>query len=157
MQFYTVSQQSLAKSGSSVVEEYIPLWFSDGTTVSSNSPTFYLIGDGANSTYSQTSGSSPVKLFTVNSNWNPSQKYAFEATIYSSSSSYTAYASLFDVTTSTATQVSGTAVNTTNTTMTVIRSGQFTLTPGHIYGVGIANSPSGITYICDASLVVFGQ
>jgi Flp pilus assembly protein TadG len=97
---------------------------------------------------------SNAKLHTLNATWNPNNKYAFEASLQVTSP-YTVYANLYDITAGAA--VSGSQISTTSTTFTVVRSGQFTLIPGHQYGISLwSNSGSGtMVYLTDASLIVF--
>lgn len=155
MQLYTLSQTSLVNNGGKPVEYPIPLWVADGQAAQWNCGTegSCFLADGTNSPQSNTTGSN-TRLFTLNSNWSPSQKYAFEATIYVQSG-YTAYAELYDVTSST--YITASRISSTSTTATVVRSGQFTLTPGHVYAVTFwgPNQSSIYEYISDASLIVF--
>lgn len=152
MQFYDVSQTSLAKSGSSVVEEYIPLVFMDGTSNGSTTTSagVNFIADGLNGI--ATSITSSTKLHTLNSNWNPSQQFAFEISIYVSSTG-TAYAALWDMTSNAI--VSSSQISTTSSSATVIRSSKFTLIPSHSYGVTLWNPNAGYSNISDASLIAF--
>lgn len=158
MQYFDLAQLSLAKgAGSSVTEMYIPLWVADGTTVNTTDTTGkYFLADGTSSTFN-TGGNpnnfSQVKLHTLNSSWSASTKFAFETTLYASNSSYPAYAGLYDI--SAGSLVASSVVNTTATTATVLRSGQFTLTPGHIYGVSVYTQGGGTANYVDASLIVF--
>jgi hypothetical protein len=154
VQLYTLSKTSLAKAPSSVTELYIPLWVADGTTanVGGASAGAQFIGDG-NSGY-VTSSSSNAKLHTLSSGWSPTTQFAFEITFYVGNSAATAYAELWDLTAGAA--VSASQVSTTSTTPTVVRSGKFTLTPGHQYGVTCwVSNTSYSTYPSDAHLIVF--
>lgn len=156
MQFYQVSQTSLVKSGSGIVEEYIPIYLADGNaaTLNTTTTTYYLVDGGTTQANGSTSN---VKTLILSSTWPPSQKFALEATIWTYASNVTGTYSLYDLT-STPTIVSGSTVTISSTTATVVRSGQFTLTPGHSYGIGFYSNTSGYqAYICDASLIVFGQ
>jgi hypothetical protein len=150
VQLYTLSKTSLAKAPSSVTELYIPLWVADGTSVSTTSNQAFL-KDGSSST----NGSTPTTLFTLSPTFPPTTKFAIEATIWVSNASAGAGAQLYDVTASAA--VVNASVQTQSTSAVVVRSGQFTLIPGHSYGVYIfENIVGGYTaYCCDVSLIVF--
>lgn len=149
-----VQNQSLINpqgSGSSVPEIYIPLWWYSGSLVATQATSITntcLLAKGstsyAPSSYVQT------HLHTLNSSWSRFNKYAFEVTIYNSS--YVSQADLWDIT-SDAIVLTSQVVN-DNTVARVVRSGIFTLTPGHVYGVAMC-SGGGVTYITDASLIVF--
>jgi hypothetical protein len=151
MQYFDLAQLSLTKVPSRVTELYIPLWVADGTTVSisggaaGGAATF--LQDGGTTGSSGSAG----RLHTLNSNWPTTTKFAFEATIYVAGS-YTAYATLWDITSNS--QVVSSQISTTSTTATVVRSGQFVLIPGHVYGVSVW-CPSSSMYISDAHLIVF--
>jgi hypothetical protein len=152
VQLYTLSKTSLAKAPSSVTELYIPLWVADGTlttaTATSSGTTFLLDGGSAGAK------TSAASLHTLNANWSPSQKFALEVSIANNTGGNTTNAALWDITSNTI--VSGTQASVTATTVTVVRSGQFTLLPGHVYGVTIWCN-AGTAQISDASLVVFGS
>jgi hypothetical protein len=135
--------------GSGIVESKIPLWGSDGTSVSQGNTIGYYLKDGSSSSTNTAS-----VIFTLSSNWPSSLKYAFEATIWTSNSSYIAEVSLYDVTLG---QSVSSLVTSTSTTSTVVRSGQFILTPGHGYAISVVCGGSATMYICDASLIVFPQ
>lgn len=154
IQYYSLSQTSL-KLPPTIVEYPIPLWFADGTAQGDNSTTsgVHWIKDGSSGGMG-ISITSETKLHALNSNWASSQKFAFEATLYVSSSG-TAYTALWDMTSNSI--VSSSQLSTTSATATVLRSGQFTLTLGHIYGVTLWNLSAGYSNICDASLIVFGS
>lgn len=156
MNFPSVSQFSVAKGtgGTNPPEMYIPLWWYSGSSVntsltSSNTSIFLMKASlGFGSTASTAS-----KLHTLNSNWLTTQKFAFEASMYGSAS-ITAFASLYDITSGTVV----TSVSTNSSSFTIVRSGQFTLTPGHVYGVQFYSGTSGsFVYLTDASLIVFPQ
>lgn len=152
MQFYDLSQTSLAKSGSSIVEEYIPLWMADGGwsgTSGAGGKGINFIVDGGSYSSSSNSG---VRLFSLSSNWSTNQLYALEMTC--SQSGGTGYYALWDFSLPTPAIVSGSQISGSSND---IRSGQFTLTPGHQYGITFWNSSSSYTtYFSDASLIVFG-
>jgi hypothetical protein len=153
MQFYDLAQTSLAKSGSSIVEEYIPLWMADGTSAGASGYTTsgqIFLSDGSQFSASATSN---VKLHTLNAAWSATTKFALECTIEASSPN-TAFFSLWDFTANTI--VSASQVSTTSTTYNVVRSSQFALIPGHVYGVTGWASVSSMLNITDASLIVFG-
>lgn len=98
---------------------------------------------------------SMTKLFTLNSNWSSSTKFAFEATFSTAAASCVVYVDLYDITTNTMI----TEIRSTSTTFSTIRSEQFTLIPGHSYGVSAwvnIYTAGNNAYITDASLVVFG-
>jgi hypothetical protein len=148
--YVDLAAYSLAKgNGTTPPEIYIPLWWYSGAVVSTNTnQSTNLVGKGLTSLTS----SSNKNLHTLNSNWSSTQKYAFEATLYASSGAI-CWAQLWDITSNAA--VSASQISTSNTTATVIRSGQFTLTPGHIYGINLYTGNSANVYLTDASLIVF--
>ncbi|UNO48062.1 hypothetical protein [Alicyclobacillus acidoterrestris] len=139
--------------GSGIAETKIPLWWADGTTVS-NTSSGNALGDGAGLN-SDSPATSNQSLFTLSSNWPLQMQFALETTVRSSSTSYTASANLIDMSNS-ETAISGSQVSTTSTTLTVIRSGKFNLTPGHTYGVA-GSSNGGSVVFSDASLIIFPQ
>jgi hypothetical protein len=159
VQIFTASQTSLATPWKPV-ETYTTLWSADGTTTQgafnvsyAQSAGGYYVCDSigiGNVAYTD----SRAQIFTLSSNAKSTQKYAFETTVYINSSSYTLNVALWDMTSNAL--VSSSQVTTTATTATVVRSGQFTLTPGHIYGVTIWCPTSSATgYLSDASLITF--
>lgn len=142
--------------GSGIAEAKTPLWWADGTSIATltniNAAGENFLSDG--STTLATSLATPsTKLFTLSSGWLSSQKFALEGTYWCGNSSYTAYLSLWDATSNL--QVTTSQVSTTLTTASVIRSGQFTLTPGHIYAVTPWSSATTGVAVVDASLIVF--
>jgi hypothetical protein len=100
-----------------------------------------------------TSATTATQLHTLNVNWSPSQKFAFECSLFGSASTYTSYAGLWDFTAGSV--VSASQVSTTSTTATLVRSGQFTLIPGHVYGVTVWVSATGTLHVSKAHLVAF--
>lgn len=138
--------------GSGIAEEYIPLWVhSSGTASTTVTGIGAYLQKGSTATVTANTGSA-IKLHTLNSNWSARQKFVFEVSVYTNNASYTAEAYLYDITTSSG--VSGTIINTTSTTATVLRSGSFTLVPGHVYAVLIdTNNSSGTAYLTKAHLV----
>lgn len=152
---YDQSPRNQVPAPPPIAEEKIVLWSADGTYTSggNSSAGANFISDGSTSLANVT-GASVARLHTLNSAWPSTQKFAFEATIWSSSTSGTGYAALWDMTTNA--QVIGSQVSCATNTATVVRSGQFTLTPGHVYGVSIwIASPASTVYLSDASLIVF--
>lgn len=149
---YTASQTSLVKSPSSMTEMYIPLWvYSSGTSSTTSVSVVYL---QKGTTTAATGVTSAVNLHTLNSSWPSTQKFAFEAALYSSSASGTAYVTLRDMTANG--PVVSSQLSTTSTTSNVLRSSQFTLTPGHVYGVTISSSSASYAaYVSKAHLVAF--
>jgi hypothetical protein len=149
----TLSQGSLVKTPSGITELYIPLWVysnSGGNATGNFAGSLFLVKGGTNGPFSN----SGAKLHTLNANWSPTQKFALEVSIYSSNSAGTAYAELWDMTSNSGLVAS--QISTTSTTATLLRSGQFTLTPGHAYGVTLWNSSSSYsTYITKAHLIAF--
>lgn len=133
-------------------EVLVPLWWSSASSTSTSSitPGSLLLAKGQNgATYSSTN--TVIRLFTMDSNWSPSQKFAFEATLWGVNGS-TATAQMWDITSNAV--VSGSAITTTNGSPNVFRSNQFTLTTGHIYGVNIYTSSTSTSTNCtDASLI----
>lgn len=152
MRVIDLSTLSLA-GGSGIAENKIGLWWADGTSMNTSATNQYnFLQDGSTSTTTATTGSA-VKLFTLSPNWPANLKYAFEATISTYSASYVIQCYLYDISNSSVVQ----NVYTSATTPTVVRSGQFTLTPNHVYGVMFypASGATGNVYIEDASLVIF--
>jgi hypothetical protein len=152
----SAAQASLAPVASSP-EYYIPLWWWSGNAnqgLNGVTSAGTLIDKGAQmGVHASASATSANKLHTLNSAWAANTKYSFEATIYGSGAATTS-AALWDITANAI--VSGSTISTTSTTATVVRSGQFTLTPGHIYGVtGWISNGSYYVSITDASLIVF--
>lgn len=141
-------------SGNTLKEAYIPLWMysSGGATDASASSGLSWLQKGSTGT-TTTSSSSAIRLFTLSSNWSSSQKFAFESSLYTNVSN-AAQAQLWDFTSSQA--VLGSSVSTTSTTMTLIRSGLFTLVPSHVYGINAWNG-SGTTFISKAYLVALAN
>lgn len=163
MQFIDTATLSLANPGATKpVEIYVPLWFSNGTTT--NAPTSTVDGgaliDGSAGLTSTggTSFSVSNQLYTLSSKWLASAKFAFEACICNNTGvgNPTAYCRLYDITASTPVTASQVSMSGTSTNMTVLRSGQFTLTPGHVYAVTIwSSNASYAANISDASLIIF--
>lgn len=154
MQQLTLSQVSLQKQPSSITEMYIPLWvYSSGSANATlSTPSSSLLQKGSTNTNSPSQNA--TKLHTLNSSWTANQKFAFEVSIWNGSSSFTTYAALWDITAGAI--VSSSQISTSSTTATLIRSGQFTLTPGHSYGVALwTSSSSGPAYLTKAHLVAF--
>lgn len=152
----SVAQASLAPPAS-VPERYIELWWYSGNAFQPGGQTTasgsYLVAKGTTSSYG-TYSTANAKLYTVNSSWPTTTKFAFEAALNATGAT-TTYACLWDCTSNT--QVSGTTISlASSSTYTVVRSGQFTLTPGHSYGIAIWNTNGSYgVYITDASLIVF--
>ena len=152
---YTASTTSAVTMGvppNTIAEEYIPLWvYSSGTTAdASATTTAYLRKSGVSTS---TTTSAVNQLHTLSINWASNQKFAFEVSAYSNGASYTAYIGLYDLT-GTPTLVTGSQVSTNATTAILLRSGSFTLIPGHVYGVGMySNSGSGEPILTKAHLV----
>lgn len=159
MNFPSVSQFSIAKGtgGTNPPEMYIPLWFYSGSYAGSgnaSASSSNLISK--NSTGITTSSSTGAKLHTLNSNWYPQQQFAFEASLQIGNASYSAYAGLWDTTSGSL--VSSSQISTNNTTFSLVRSGRFTLIPGHVYGITLwTGNASYSAIMTDASLIVFPQ
>jgi hypothetical protein len=152
VQLYTLSKTSLAKTPSSATELYIPLWVADGTYVQTtvNGPAFSCLTDGG------TIGNPGSVVFNLSPNWSASQQYALEVTLSHTGGTATAYAALWDNTSNSL--VSASQIATNNTTLGVVRSGKFTLIPGHAYKVSVWTSDATqYAQIADAFLVVFGS
>jgi len=131
-------------------DRYIPLWISSGT--------YAVITATAAGTYLEKSINSGVTsgngrlLYTVPASALTLQRYAFEATLWGVGG-VVVYAELWDLTEGT--MVTGSQITVSATQPTVTRSGSFTLTPGHVYGVTCWTSNSSYAaYITDASLIV---
>jgi hypothetical protein len=147
----SAAQASLAPVASSP-EYYIPLWwYSGGVTTTAPGQNNY-IAKGSN-TGGTTATGSQNKLHTLSPNWSANTNFAFEAAMYATNPSNST-AQLYDITASYL--VSGSQITATTGNTTVVRSGKFTLTPGHAYGVMIYNG-SYQMYLTDASLIVFPQ
>lgn len=151
---YDANNLSLVKTGN-LTEMYVPLWYyssgSNGSSQATANTSSFIYKGGTGVT---TNTSSSAKLHTLSSNWSPNQQFAFEASLETGGASYAANAQLYDFTSSSA--VSGSQVSTTSTSFTLIRSGKFTLTPGHVYGVQlwIANNVVSAS-LTKASLIAF--
>jgi hypothetical protein len=145
---------SLAQGTGSPPEIYIPLWWYSGS-YSSMSAGSASAGSQFVRRSTTTTNTTQNPLHTLNTNWGANTKYAFEAAIQTTSSSVTAYAALWDVTSNSL--VSASQISTTSYGIfSVVRSGQFTLTPGHSYAITLWASVGGTyTYLTDASLIVF--
>lgn len=145
----SAAQASLAPVASSP-EYYIPLWwYSGSTTGTAQNLTFLQKGSTSTSTLAT---STPANLHTLNSAWPATTKFALEVSM-STPAATTIRVDLYDITASAL--VSGSAISLTNATaMQVVRSGQFTLTPGHTYGIRMNGGSSNVT-MTDASLIVF--
>ena len=139
------------------VELKYPLWWADGTNVSTTVSVPQLLQDGTTTLLgSGNTVSTSARLHTLSSNWSIGTKFAIEVTMYTSNAASTATAQLFDVTSNTASLVSGTSVTTTSTSATTLRSGQFTLTGGRSYCVAFnTTNATYYSYVTDASLIVF--
>jgi hypothetical protein len=98
------------------------------------------------------SSNTAAKLHTLNASWPSTTKFALEAAIYNNTVSKTTNAALWDITANSV--VSGTQISVTSTKVTVVRSGQVALIPGHQYGVTVWGD-AGTAYLTDASLIVF--
>jgi hypothetical protein len=143
---YTASQVTLGSSAP-VVEQKYPLWvYSSGTASSTATSAPYLLQKGTTSLSGSATG-----IYTLRSTWSSSQKYALDVSLSNTNSGYTSYAALWDTTSGTI--VSASQVSTTSTTSTLLRSGSFTLTPGHSYNVSIWTTSGGVALISKAYLV----
>lgn len=136
-------------------ELYEELWWYSGSYTSA---TYTLSGQffvNKGSVSTGTSISSPnANLLTLNSNWSANQKYAFEASLQIGT--YIAYAALWDITSGTI--ITSSQISIANSNFKVVRSGQFTLTPGHAYGITIwCSNTSSSALLTDASLIIFPQ
>lgn len=141
--------------GAKPVEVYIPLWGADGTlstpTVGVTSAGSVFLADGSSS--ASTSGSAR-NLYILSANWLSNTKFAFEMAMASNYSAASAYFALWDLTSNSI--VSSSQISTSNTTVAVYRSGQFTLTPGHVYGITFwMSDTSHVLNPVDASLIIF--
>lgn len=152
---YTASNLSLVKSANGMTELYIPLWVYSSGTVSTTltASTFNMLTKGSTSVTSGSTvpTSNAVKLHSLSSNWSTSQKFALEVSIYISSAASVGV-QLVDITAGSS--VIGASVASTSTTATLLRSGQFTLIPGHQYGVTLYTTNASYTaYLTKAHLV----
>lgn len=146
---YDLANTSLVKTGS-LTEMYIPLWvYSGGSAAIINSTYAYLIKGGTGSTGGIASSN---KFHTLSTNWLTSQSFSFEASIYSSTAT-PASATIWDMTSNI--QVSNSTISTSSTTATLIRSGQFTLIPGHAYGIALKSDGTATAHLTKASLIAF--
>ncbi len=133
---YTASTTSATTMGTppnTIAEEPIPLWvYSSGANVNNaNTASTYFLPKGSAS--AATFSSSAAKLHPLNSNWATGQKFALESSIYTASAPGVVYAALWDMTANAI--VSASQISTSSATATLLRSGSFTLTAGHVYGV----------------------
>lgn len=148
----SAAQASLASPAPPAPEYAIPLWwYSGGFASMSSTGTTYYLQKGSTSWQAGYTFSSE-KLHTLNSNWPANTKFALEVTMWCSTSG-TVGVTLVDITASAA-LVSASSINTSSTTAQVYRSGQFTLTPGHSYGI-THNYLSNTHCVTDVSLIVF--
>lgn len=142
--------------GSGIAEAKIPLWWADGTywAQAQSNPGQACLGDGSTNMYSPAS-SGPTCLIQIPSNTLTGTQFAFESTIEAYTSNTSVLAEIWDMTSNTG--VTASQISTTTTAFSVIRSGKFTLTLGHWYGVTLWDNPASGTnmYISDASLIVF--
>lgn len=146
---YDLATNSLVKTGS-LTECYLPLWYySSGSALGLSTGAVCYAQKGTNGVASSATGTA-VKLHTLSANWSPNQKFAFEASFDSSSASYSVNICLYDITAGAI--VSSSQVSIVSNTMTLLRSGSFTLIPGHVYGVQL-QSTSANPYLSKASLV----
>ncbi|WP_088186038.1 hypothetical protein [Desulfosporosinus sp. FKA] len=137
-------------------EIYEELWWYSGgsTSFPTATPNGAFLQKGSTSPVS--SGSSMV-LITLNPLLSPNTKYSLEASIALSVGGYTGYVDLYDITVGQA--VATSQISTTTTTFTLVRSNQFTLIPGHQYGISswCPNYSTAAPKITDASLIIFPQ
>lgn len=153
---YDLNAISLVKGTGSPPEIYIPLWWHSGSSavvynVTTQGSSFIVKGSATPTT---SVSATQAKLHTLNSGWPSTTKFAFEVSLSGQSTPTTYYAALWDMTSNAL--INGSTVSISSTTATVLRSGQFTLTPGHVYGVTGWASAGGLNeYITDASLIVF--
>lgn len=150
--YYDATQTSMA-TPSTMREMYIPLWMNSTVEVQSGgySTNNYGVGKGSSTILSQ--GSTGTRLYKHNPDWKPEQTFCLEVSIRTSST--TGHTGIWDFTTSSI--VPGSQIDVSNGYATVVRSGQFTLTPGRTYGVSFwQNTTSGsfYAYINKAQLVV---
>jgi hypothetical protein len=138
-------------------EYYIELWWYSGSFAQNTASSSGVNWIAKGQTGAATISTQPyTTLHTLNANWNPNQKYAFEACLAAAVSSITVYAALWDLTSGTVVSASQISATNTGTTMSSpIRSGQFTLTPGHKYGITGWSSSGQAMELTDASLIVF--
>jgi hypothetical protein len=146
----TLSQVSLVKTPSGITEIYIPLWVYSSGTAGTTASGYAQKG----STTITSTATNATTLHTLNTSWFQSQKFALEGSIYISNSAGTAYLQLVDLTTSSG--VPNATISTTSTTATLLRSGTFTLTPGHKYGLQLSSNVGSYTaYLTKAHLIAF--
>lgn len=142
---------------SGIVEAKQLIWSADGANnnyTAQTSAGVSFLQDGASGYVA--SSVTGAKLFTLSSTWKPSTMFAFEGSLGMGSSGYTVNLALWDLTSNAI--VSGSSISSTSTTISVIRSSQFTLIPGHVYGVTAwSSSTNTTTQISDASLIIFPQ
>ncbi|WP_088186036.1 hypothetical protein [Desulfosporosinus sp. FKA] len=147
---YDLNNLSLVNSSSGYKEFYVPLWiYSSGYLNAGgyNSAGNAFVGKG---TVNATASNLPnAILHKLSSSWSANTKFALECSF--SGQQYTNYIALWDLTSGTI--VSSSQISTTSTTMTSLRSSQFTLIPGHNYGITFWNSNSYNVYISKAHLV----
>lgn len=134
------------QSGNRLKEAYIPLWVysSSYDDAGAGGIAGGVVVQKGTTNVNTPSGSTATIMHTLNSNWPSSQKFAFEASFNLSSSGGTAYLCLYDITAGAV--IGASQISTTSTTATLIRSGSFTLTPGHEYAVSLWTNSS--AYSC---------
>jgi hypothetical protein len=141
-------------SGNTLKEAYIPLWVYSNSSASSGQSAAGSAFIGKGQTNIASPGTS-TKLHTLSSSWNPNQKFAFEASVYDANAAGTGYWALWDATSNTI--VTASQISTSATTATLIRSGSFTLTPGHAYEIAAWQSGGYAVYLTKAHLVALGS
>ncbi len=138
-------------------EHYEELWWYSGgyEATSTTASGSIALQKGGTCTALSTSASAQ-KLLTLSSNWQATTKFALECTITGNGGA-SGNAALWDMTANAI--VSGSTVTTTNNgQLAVFRSGLFSLTPGHTYGVTVwSSSVSYNMWVTDASLIIFSQ
>lgn len=152
---YDQSPRGSATPSNVVAEEKILLWSANGTNANTTQTAAgnYTIQEGT-AIITSANGIGGWRLHTLNANWPPNTQFALEVTVQVTSGS-TVYAGLDDDTSGTPYNViPGSQVSASTLSFTTVRSGKFTLTPGHSYKVAVwVNNGTG--YITDASLIVF--
>lgn len=132
-----------------------PLWignYQPAITTSSMTAPGHFLSKGSTSLNASSTNTS-VRLHTLSLDWRQDLRAALEV-VMRTSSGYTAYAALWDLSTSEI--VSGSTVSTTSGSATIVRSPILSnLVRGRHYGVTVWQSSSGQAYLHEAHLIFF--
>lgn len=148
---YDSSKTLGGSGGGGYKEHYYPLWIYSSGYIGSGTSTSsgLLVPKGSTSLVGNTSTSAVLHI--LNSSWSTTQKFSFECSCWISGTVATGYVALYDITTKTV--VVNSQISTNATSMTLYRSNQFTLVPGHSYGVTMWASTTSPCILTKAQLV----